>query len=131
MDILSLFSLQGTLFAMMLIGTCLKKKGIVNEAGKQCLTDLCVNVIIPCNIFKSCLISFDAGILHACSFLLLSAILLQLVCLFFNKWLFNRFPLQRKKVLQYCTIVSMSGFWEIRSRKEFTTSSAYSIPRSS
>ena len=53
MDILSLFSLQGTLFAMMLVGALLKKRGVIDENGKRCLTDLCVNVVIPCNIFKS------------------------------------------------------------------------------
>ena len=47
MDILTLFSLQGTLFAMMLIGAWLKKRGIIDEDGKRCLTDLCINIIIP------------------------------------------------------------------------------------
>ena len=31
MDILTLFSLQGTLFAMMLTGAWLKKRGIIDE----------------------------------------------------------------------------------------------------
>lgn len=110
MDILTLFSLQCTLFAMMLIGAWAKKRGIIDENGKRCLTDLCVNIIIPCNIFKYCLIEFNMGIFRACSLLLLSAILMQGICLTLNKWIFNRYPAQRKKVLQYCTIVPMSGF---------------------
>ena len=110
MDILSLFSLQGTLFAMMLVGALLKKRGIIDENGKRCLTDLCVNVVIPCNIFKSCLIEFNREIFQACALLLLSAVVLQLLCLALNRFLFNRYPPQRKKVLQYCTIVPMSGF---------------------
>ena len=110
MDILTLFSLQGTLFAMMLTGAWLKKRGIIDEEGKRCLTDLCIHVIIPCNIFKSCLITFNTGILRECSLLLLSAVLLQALCLVLNRRLFDRYPPQRKKVLQYCTIVPMSGF---------------------
>ena len=110
MDILDLFSLQGTLFAMMLIGAWLKKRGIIDENGKRCLTDLCVNIIIPCNIFRSCLIEFNIEIFRACGLLLLSAVLLQMLCLLLNRFLFNRYPPQRKKVLQYCTIVPMSGF---------------------
>ena len=105
-----LISLQGTLFAMMLIGAWLKKRGIIDENGKRCLTDLCVNIIIPCNIFRSCLIEFNMEIFRACGVLLLSAVLLQMLCLLFNRFLFNRYPPQRKKVLQYCTIVPMSGF---------------------
>lgn len=110
MDILTLFGLQGTLFAMMLIGAFLKLRGIIDADGKRCLTDLCVNVIIPCNIFKSCLIEFNMGIFRSCSLLLLSAVLMQLICLLLNRRIFNRYSPQRKKVLQYCTIVPMSGF---------------------
>ena len=110
MDILDLFSLQGTLFAMMLIGAWLKKRGIVDDNGKKCLTDLCVNMVIPCNIFKSCLIEFNMGIFKSCAMLLLSAVILQCLCLTLNKFLFNRYAPQQKKVLQYCTIVPMSGF---------------------
>lgn len=110
MDILELFSLQGTLFAMMLIGAWLKKRGIIDDNGKKCLTDLCVNMVIPCNIFKSCLIEFNMGIFKSCAMLLLSAVILQILCLTLNKFVFNRYAPQQKKVLQYCTIVPMSGF---------------------
>ena len=110
MDILKLFSLQGTLFAMMLVGTWLKFRGIIDENGKRCLTDLCINVIIPCNIFKSCLIDFNMDIFRSCSLLLLSALLMQALCLLLNRRMFNYYPDRQKKVLQYCTIVPMSGF---------------------
>ena len=100
MDILSLFSLQGTLFAMMLIGALLKKRGIIDRSGERCLTDLCVNIIIPCNIFRSCLIRFDMEVFRVCARLLLSAVLLRILCLVLNKVLFNRYPRQRKKVLK-------------------------------
>ena len=110
MKILDLFSLQGTLFLMMLIGAYLKKRGIIDANGKKCLTDLCVNVVIPCNIFKSCLIEFNMGIFRSCALLLVSDIVMQLICLTLNRFIFNRYAPQQKKVLQYCTIVPMSGF---------------------
>ena len=52
MNLLDLFSLQGTLFALMIVGAILKKKEIIDANGKKCLTDLCINVVIPCNIFN-------------------------------------------------------------------------------
>ena len=110
MSILELGSLQLTLFAMMLIGALLKKKDIIDENGKKCLSDLCINVVIPCNIFKSCLIELDAGVLKSCEMLLVSAVVMQLLCLALNRFLFDRYDPQRKKVLQYCTIVPMSDF---------------------
>ncbi|MBD9253321.1 AEC family transporter [bacterium] len=110
MSILELGSLQLTLFAMMLIGALLKKKDIIDENGKKCLADLCINVVIPCNIFKSCLVELDAGVLKSCAMLFVSAVIMQLLCLVLNRFLFERYDPQRKKVLQCCTIVPMSGF---------------------
>ena len=64
MSLGDLFTLQGTLFAMILVGMFLRKRGIIDESGKKCLTDLCVNVIIPCSIVKSCLVAFDPGLIR-------------------------------------------------------------------
>ena len=44
MSILELGSLQLTLFAMMLTGALLKKKGVIDENGKKCLSDLCISL---------------------------------------------------------------------------------------
>ena len=59
MELIKLFNLQGSLFIMILAGAVLKRKGIIDESGKRCLTDLCVNIIIPCNIFKLLMIEFN------------------------------------------------------------------------
>lgn len=110
MNTFDLFNLQGTLFGIMLVGAMLKKNGVIDESGKRCLTDICVNAIIPCNIFKSCLMEFNMDIFKSCAMLVASAVLMQVVCLLLNLHIFNGFNPQRKKVLQYCTIVPMSGF---------------------
>lgn len=67
MKLSDLISLQAALFLMMLTGALLRKKGILDDNGKKCLSDLCIQVVIPCNIFKSCLLSLDGGILPACA----------------------------------------------------------------
>lgn len=110
MDLATLFSLQGSLFAMMLTGAWLKKRGLIDEDGKRCLTDLCINVIIPCNIFKSCLTDLDTGVFREFGLLLLAGVLIEGLSMLLNQWLFNRYSPQRKKVLQYCALVPNSGF---------------------
>ena len=110
MELLDLFNIQGTLFLMILVGALVKKLGIVDEAGRRCLTDLCVNVIIPCNIVKSCLIDMELSVLHACGVLLVVALVIQLVSVGLNKFLYKNYPDQQRKVLQYCTLVSNGGF---------------------
>ena len=110
MDIVRLGNLQLSLFLMILIGLYLRKKNIVDESGKRCLTDLVVNVIIPCNIIKSCLMPFEGNIFLTCGRILAAGAILQLIFMGLNHFLFNRYPDTRKKVLQYGTLVSNSGF---------------------
>lgn len=110
MDLLRLFELQGTLFALMLVGAYMKRRGIVDDNGQKCLSDVCLRVVLPCNIFRSFLIEFNMTILQTCAGLLICAVIMQALSLFLNQFLFNRYPLRRKQVLQYCTIVCMSGF---------------------
>ena len=109
-DIGQLFSLQGSLFLMILLGLFLKKTGIIDDNGVRCLTDLCMDVIIPCNTIKSCLVDFDTAEMQACWWILLVSVLMQFVGIILNRFLFNRFNEQQKKVLQYCTIVSNGAF---------------------
>ena len=110
MDIVRLGNLQLSLFLMILIGLVLRKKNIIDEPGKGCLTDVVVNIIIPCNIIKSCLMPFEGNIFVTCSRILAAGAILQLIFMGLNHFLFNRYPDTRKKVLQYGTLVSNSGF---------------------
>lgn len=110
MDIVRLGNLQLSLFLMILIGLVLRKKNIIDEPGKRCLTDVVVNIIIPCNIIKSCLMPFEGNIFVTCSRILAVGAILQLIFMGLNHFLFNRYPDTRKKVLQYGTLVSNSGF---------------------
>lgn len=110
MNVWQLFNLQGTLFLMILAGVVLKKIGVLDASGKKTLTDLCVDIVIPCNIVKSFLVGFQPDVIRACAGLLVVGFLLQILCVVFNKFLFHRYAEQQRKVLQYCTIVSMGGF---------------------
>ena len=110
MELLELFNIQGTLFLMILVGALVKKLGIVDEAGRRCLTNLCVNVIIPCNILKSCLIDLDSSVLRACEILVVVALAIQIISVILNKFLYKNYPEAQNKVLKYCTLVSNGGF---------------------
>lgn len=45
--------LQLTLFLLIIVGLMLKKVGIITREGQKCLSDITVNVILPCNIVSS------------------------------------------------------------------------------
>ncbi len=92
MRLTDILSLQGTLFAMILIGAFLTKRGMIDVNARRFLNDLCINVVIPCNIFRSCLIELQPGILKTCGLLFIASLLMQVVCLFLNRFLYNRYP---------------------------------------
>jgi len=110
MELSTLFIQQGTVFILMLVGLILKKKGIIDVAGRTTLTDLCINVIIPCNIFKSFLMNSTMEMLRACLLTIVVGFAIEGFCLVLNKFLFNKFPDKKKKILQYGTLVTNAGF---------------------
>ena len=49
-DMKSLLTMQGMMFTMLLVGVFIRRKGIVTSEGRKSLTNLLVNLILPCNI---------------------------------------------------------------------------------
>ena len=110
MDIFRLGNLQLALFLMIIIGMLLTKKRVISDEGKRCLTDICVDVIIPCNILKSCLIPFKGNLWETFSHIFLAGLILQIIFMILNQFLFQRYSPDRQKVLKYGTLVCNSGF---------------------
>lgn len=117
MNLLELCNLQGSLFLMILAGAILKRRGIISKEGEKCLTDLCVNIVIPCNIVKSCLISFDASIFKTCGLLLAVGFVLQLVCVALNKVLFKGYWSSTGRCFNTARSFLTADFSEIRSQR--------------
>ncbi len=110
MSFFELISMQCSMFVMMLVGLLLKKIGLLDSNGKTTLTDLCIFLILPCNIIQGCLIEFDISILKNCGMTLLAAAAVQLFSQLINRTMYNKYPDRQKKVLQYATLVSNGGF---------------------
>lgn len=110
MNLIDLFTLQGTLFLLILTGALLRKIGIITDEGKKVLSDLCMFVVIPCNILKSFVVELPDDVLKNAGMLLIASVIMHVLLLVLNRFTFNRVPEQKKKILQYCTLVSMSGF---------------------
>lgn len=106
----SLINLQGMLFLLVAAGVILRKLGILPDSAKQVLTDLVIDLILPCNIISSFLIEFNLDILKGFAIILLIATLIQFGCLIIANTFYNKEPDRRKKVLQYGTVCSNAGF---------------------
>ena len=105
-----LINLQLMIFSLIVIGLILKKTGIIGATGQKNITDLVVDLILPCNIIKSFMVEFSMDIARNFAGILLISILIQVVSMILGKILFARTPEGRQKCLKYGTICSNAGF---------------------
>lgn len=110
MDISGLWTLQCMMFLLVAAGAILKRKGILKEEGKGVLTDAVLYFFLPCNIVNSFRMEFNASILRKFAVVLAISVLVQAVSYVLSKCLYNHKSPEIKRVMQYCTIVSNSGF---------------------
>ena len=110
MNIAELWTLQCMMFFLVAFGVVLKKKGILKEESRGIITDLVLYGFLPCNIINSFRMEFSIDILKRFALILCISLLTQAVSYLLSRVLYNHKPQAVKRVLQYCTIVSNSGF---------------------
>lgn len=109
MNFENLFTMQGMLFSLLLLGLLLRKIGMITDKNRELLTDLVINVTLPCSIIKSFEMEFSAEILRSCMVIFLVAMVIQLGSYALSFVLYPSMDRRRKKVLQYATICSNAG----------------------
>lgn len=110
MNVTELWTLQCMMFLLAAFGAVLKKTGVLKEESRSIITDLVLFGFLPCNIINSFRMEFDFEILKKFTLILLISALVQAFCYGLSRVLYNREPEAKKRVLQYCTMVSNSGF---------------------
>ena len=110
MDISNLWTLQVMMFFLVAAGAVLKSTGILKDDAKGILTDLVLYFFLPCNIINSFRMEFNLEILKKFAVVLGISLAVQFVSYTLSKLLYNHVPKELKRVMQYCTIVSNSGF---------------------
>lgn len=107
-----MLNLQLTLFLLIVIGLVLKKIGIITQEGQKCLSDVTVNLILPCNIIHSFMgdMSVSEEFIKNCSGAFLISLGIQAFSVFFGKYFFWRCPKEKQRIFTYGTIVSNSSF---------------------
>lgn len=105
-----IIELQMIIFVIMLVGFILTKMNVIKPAGRKCLTDLLIDIILPCNIFCSFMIKMNSEIIQATVKVLLIALGIQVICYFLGKVLYPFAKESQKSVLKYATMCSNAGF---------------------
>lgn len=109
-DFIVMAEVQAMLFIYMMVGYYSEKKGILTPSSRKGMTDLLVAVLLPCMIFDSFSMDFSLDLFKAGGKMLLIAFTMSFISLFLGKVCFNRYPPNRRKILQYGTLVANSGF---------------------
>lgn len=109
MDILGLLELQGRLFLLMGVGMFLRWS-LLSEAFQKGLTDLIVDLILPCSILTAFGTEPREDLLRSVLFTLVLSTIIQIGCALIAAALFRRSPANRRPVLSYGTICSNAGF---------------------
>lgn len=110
MQMQSLLELQMMMFLLIAAGIIIRKLQIIPAEGKEVLTDLVMNLLLPCNIIHSFQIEFSRQLLHAGLEVLIISLILQLFCTLISATCYSRVPKRQRMILQYGTVCSNAGF---------------------
>lgn len=110
MKIDGLFDLQVMMFLLMAVGVVLRKMDIITKEGKGMLTDLVIDLILPCNIISAFYMPMDHSVFVSGVEILIISILIQIFCTFISGILYRKVPKEKRMVLQYATVCSNAGF---------------------
>lgn len=105
-----MMNLQIILFLLIFVGIYARKRGYITEDSRKKLSDLFINVILPCNIIISFNVKLTGKIVSSAGVILLIAFGVQFFSWFLSLFLYRRVEHGKQMVLRYATIVSNSGF---------------------
>lgn len=107
-----MLSLQETMCLLILTGVLIKKLKIIDAAGRKMLSDLLIDVILPCNIVESFSggMAFPDGFARNCLLAVGLSAVIQLMSTYGSKLLFRKYPREQRSVLSYGIICSNSSF---------------------
>ncbi len=101
---------QLVLFVYLATGMYCFKRGFINLETKKRLVDFILKVTLPCMIFHSFNKPLTADVLHKTAMAFFVALAISILSYLCGKVLYHHYSLERKSILQYCTLVNNSGF---------------------
>lgn len=108
--VVTMIQIQIEIIILVAVGFFAAKKGIFSPEARRDMTNVVIYIILPCNIFHSFETSLSPDKLLQCGIVFVIAIGAQILYMIINKFAYNRFPLERRVVMQYATIVNNASF---------------------
>lgn len=102
--------LQFIIFALIGIGFFTRKKGLVSRQGQKDITDLVINIVLPCNIVTSFVQDLPDSVLQDCIQVFLISVGIQVLSVIYGKVTHRNVDEKKRKCLAYGFFVSNAGF---------------------
>lgn len=102
--------LQFAIFSLIAVGFLVRKLNIVTAQGQKSLTNLVVDVILPCNIFQAFLTADMDQIRDDGLWVFGISLVFHVFCIFYGKLLFRKPPEDERKCLRFAALCSNAGF---------------------
>ena len=80
---IAMLRLQFIIFSLIGIGFVTRKKGIVSREGQRSITDLVINVVLPCNIVTSFVQELPDSALRDCVMIFLISVGMEIMCMLY------------------------------------------------
>ena len=93
-----------------LLGVWFRRRGIITDQGRDCLTDVLMDLVLPCNIFLSFSSDTDRETLHSFLVTIAVSVFVMLLTALLGKLLYRRKEEQQGKVFRYALVNSNALF---------------------
>ena len=107
---IAMLRLQFIIFSLIGIGFVTRKKGIVSREGQRSITDLVINVVLPCNIVTSFVQELPDSALRDCAMIFLISVGMEAMCMLYARIAYRNVEANKQKCLTYGILVSNAGF---------------------
>lgn len=107
---MKMLSTQAILLVYMCVGFYCNKKEIIDRKTQAKMTDFVLRITLPCMIFRSFNMKLTAEFMKDASFCLATAFVICSLGWLAGKFLYNRYPYEKKSILQYATLVNNASF---------------------
>ena len=105
-----MLKLQFIIFSLIAVGFFVRKKGMVSREGQKNITDLVINVVLPCNIVASFVQDLPDSALHDCIMIFLISAAAEVLSVLYADIAYKNAEPNKKKCLTYGLFVSNAGF---------------------
>ena len=106
----TMLNMQLSLFAIMLLGFFCRRKGMIDTKTRGMLSDLLINIILPCNIVMSFDIEVTDKLLQSAGMVFLAYMGVQTFTWLLSHVAYRNVSEDKQMVLRHGTITSNAGF---------------------